>query len=713
MSVTDTCILCGGDIGYLQQSPSWMNEFRAVYAIGETEASASLSGLEERYQFRYVISIASPDGQESRVNISLMRTFFVVFGSSDQYRTVWGFALHCSCWELLKASSTGDIHVQSLFDLCRSFPITMGLALDFGHTYGGLYLRRRPGIYLPFRGDEMELNFKKHDTDNAIFQCHTADPLDTSFLTGIIQDQEPSRESLASPTVVRETVTGYDPFGKLPVEVLQYILPCLSSLDVLNLKLSSRVIANTPLHDRFWHSRFCRGGEFDYMFEFAPYSKHRGQWEQAFLFVWRLRRHPSLMNRKRIWGLANTLHNLLSQTGTCHGSALRSWFERDAPLDSRTWVTASRDLKLCSDIFNRGSRSLYDRFLVLPEVLSSISVSMADLPTGRYVSGMRIEDMNGNRWDLGYFEPGGSITVATTCILGFLLAEDRRGIRGMRVLSEGVPASEWIGEHRDIARRRLVLPKTIPWGESSVKYIKGGFDACKMVSLAISGRAGSAESSDDLAHPLCLQDAAIWFPDVPGPEFSFFGVSEAQPSDPDWAGPLQASMFSDSTGSHLPHVIGIKVWTNDYNHLLSLRVDLDEPLDGRTRIYLGTEEGILERIKRDIPVREHSFAISSAEGERIVGLNVHYLHKRNFLGLEVHTNRNRVAQLPRRPTRGVHRDDWKVERLWPETGQIVGFYGVVNSRLGVASLGIVCGGATLRQFPIDDRPDGPVRCMCL
>ncbi len=70
-------------------------------------------------------------------------------------------------------------------------------------------------------------------------------------------------------------------------------------------------------------------------------------------------------------------------------------------------------------------------------------------------------------------------------------------------------------------------------------------------------------------------------------------------------------MFSRFTGSHLPHVISIKLWTNDHNDLLSLHVDHDEPLRGQTKVYLGAKESTVELLQHDQRVEEHSFAIAS------------------------------------------------------------------------------------------------------
>ncbi|KAI1111547.1 hypothetical protein F5Y14DRAFT_424940 [Nemania sp. NC0429] len=722
-----TCVLCGCAIGELQQAPSWMSRFRAVYALDKTSALAHLSGPGERLAYEDTISVTSSGGEEKHIRIELM---LHTFGGTrftlptedseddEDNPSAWGFPFHCSCWEVLKASSpTNDVHIQSLFDLCRSFPTALGTILDFGHDYGGLFQRQYLGWYPPCPGEETQLRYKNFDDNYSIFQAYlTLDPLDASSLAGSIGDQASSREYLTPRKPTRRTIAAHDPFGNLPLEILHWILTFIPSTDVLNLKLSSRVMANTGLPDRFWHSRFCYGQEFDYMFEFAQYSKYRGRWKKVFLAAQRLPHPPSLVNRKRIWSLATALHDILSRTGSCHGSALRSWFEQDAPLDSRIWVTASRNLKPYQERFSRGSRSLYERFLALPDTLLSISVSVTDSLTGRYVSGIRIKDTNDKGWDLGYFRPRSSSTFTTSRIVGFLLAEDQRGIRGMKVLSESSLASEWIGEHQDVPRRRLTLPKAIGGAEDSVKHIKGGFDACKMVSLAISGQMDSADSSHNLTHTLSHQETAIWFPDIPPSEYSFFGVpGQQEQSDPEQARPLQVGLFSDFTGSHLPHVTGITLWTtSDEGHVLSLRVDLDEPLHGQTKVYLGANQRTLRLIQRDRDVDEHSFAINSADGERIIGLDMNYSCNGGFLGLEVHTNMDRTAELPPTPTIGIRRSDWVTMRLWPEAGHIVGFFGTADSRDGLFNLGIVCGGtAILKQFPSEISRENPCYGMKL
>ncbi|KAK5631268.1 hypothetical protein RRF57_006982 [Xylaria bambusicola] len=560
-----------------------------------------------------------------------------------------------------------------------SFPTSRGVTLDFGHDYGGLYQRRNPTRWPLCPGEETRLSILRTTLRSSEF-----DPWDISFITRAVDDEKPYDESFKSPTAVRKTTTTNDCFGKLPIEIMDLILQVIPSIDVLSLKLGSHVIANTPLSDRFWHSRFTHGREFDYVFEFSQYSKYRGQWKRIFLSTRRLQHQPSLVNRKRIWGLTTALHKIMTQMRPCHGSAIRSWFEPEAPPDSRAWITASRTLRPAQWLFSEGSRSLYERVLILPEILSAISFSVTDLFTGRYISGLQIRDTNGNHRDIGFFQPHTSVMLTTTHIRGFIIAEDQRGIRGIRVLSGSGPPSEWVGQYQNIPQRRLVLPKTSWKGETVIKILKGGFDACKMVFLAISSHSGSADYSDDSNQNLCLQDTAIWYPKIPYSGLSFFGVSNQSRSDPERiCPPLRMALFSDLSNSHLQHVIGIRFWTYGNGAFRSLRIDLDKPLHGQTHVYFGAKESDMELIQLNDEFEEYGFTISSADGEKIIGLDVNYFRNQTLLGFELHTSFDRTAQLP-----PAHKGVIPPNDL------------TSNSSIGLTDLGIVCdGNVTLMQFP--------------
>lgn len=151
-----------------------------------------------------------------------------------------------------------------------------------------------------------------------------------------------------------------------------------------------------------------------------------------------------------------------------------------------------------------------------------------------------------------------------------------------------------------------------------------------MVSLAIVGDVDSRNASDDLSQTLCLQDAAIWFPDIPYSELTFLGVAEQSKSDREQSGPLQMALFSDILGADTRRPKGIRIWINGYGTIPSLRIDLDEPLHGQAHIYHGANEDTLELIRRE--EEEHDFTINSAGGERIIGLDVNYYFGNFYFG---------------------------------------------------------------------------------
>ncbi|KAJ3560341.1 hypothetical protein NPX13_g9336 [Xylaria arbuscula] len=613
---------------------------------GETCCSASLSGLGQRTPLDYTAPVTTSEGQELDVPLFLMRS---TFDPLNNHADPWGFPFHVACWELLKASSpTADIDLQALFDLCRSIPILEAGALHFGHDYGGP--NEHHFINTLLWG--IPIDTLDHDmyTFNRIisegYELRQSDPLNANQITALA-----GHGFSAPPRLSYKTATTHDVFSKFPVELLDLILQELTLVDVLSLKLSSRVMANVTLSDRFWHSRFWHGRHFEFVFEFSQYTKYKGRWKDAFLSIRSKQGQPSLINRKRIWEQATRIHTVLAQIGSCHGTAIRSWFESDAPPDKGAWITASRCLRPFSSAFLGGSRLLYDRYLALPETLSSISISVIELLGLRYISGLRVTNTSGGYLDLGYFQSQKSVTLVTTCIVGFLLAQDTRGIRGIRVLSRNHGPSQWVGQHEKLPRRRLVLPRISEEDEVPIKKIRGGFD-----------------------------------------------------SDPEQYRPFEVGLFSDAAGRNLQHVNGIRTlkmqYSAEYDSISALRIDLHEPLRGHTSIYHGARKGDFDNFGT---LSEYDFTINSTEGERIIGLDVNYGCRGYLIGIEVHTNFGRAGQLPPGHADDTHSSKRSTTRLWPETGHIVGFYGIVGAgSCKLVNLGIVCGGkATLKQFPPD------------
>lgn len=264
------------------------------------------------------------------------------------------------------------------------------------------------------------------------------------------------------------------------------ILIHLPSRDVTRLRLASRSFANVVLSEFFWRSRFFPGREFHHVIEaHEPSRLRRGSWRQIFESVKALQTTEAMVERRRIWHLGLELHGILQtlRDVRCEGTAIRSVFESNARPEPChvAWVTASRALKVPSEIFSAGSRCLFERELKLPppEQSMGIFVSTVDLFDRRYISGITVLDQEGRSFTLGYrYEKRETLVVQTDAkhrLTGFCLAQDQRGIRGLAVIFQAERVSQWVGEHRDLPKRRLLTNNT---GLNPVETLKGGFDVC-------------------------------------------------------------------------------------------------------------------------------------------------------------------------------------------------------------------------------------------
>lgn len=414
-----------------------------------------------------------------------------------------GFPFHISCWKMLAVVRPQDpINIQALYGLLRSCPIDDGI-LHFGHDYGGLLLyklstrnlsagaepslRRYSRPELDYNADEVD---EEDDDDDeyeiytqygAYSYCGKYDPYEIPVLNSFFK-REHECESNVDAEITRFQTRGAsaseDVFSKIPKEILHHILENLSSKDVAHLKKSSRTVANIPLLNSFWKSRFLPGQEYDFIFEAAYHGPSlRGRWESLFTFVKALLNDAAVVNRKRVWKLALSMRDILDKMGEseCAGDAVQSFFEPGAPRDDRRWTTASRSLKTPSSHFTSGRRSLWERAITLPTGPVIPFVSGCEILGRFYISAIELETDDGTHLCLGYRHAASKTPLCTgkVVITGFRLAEDERGLRGISVLSAGGIMSEWVGEHHGLSKRKLVLSSA---AESKVGHLKGGFD---------------------------------------------------------------------------------------------------------------------------------------------------------------------------------------------------------------------------------------------
>lgn len=451
-------------------------------------------------------SIGPPESIEEETMEIDIRSSQCGDGLAGPGERIWGFAFHCSCWDLLIARrethGAAQYDPQAFFDVLRSFP--RHRLVEFGHDYGGvagwnieldlfdiLEPSHQPCHLLP--GEEPRLVYDR--TDVALLQMQKQNPMCVAEIASVFRGERPHESPVSqAPPVdcLHNVATRHsEPFGKLPIELLQFIISELSSPQVVALKQSSRVFQRLPLPDTFWRSRFLPGREFDYVFEALEFSENRnGQWRSIFQQFRDMRKTPGLMNRRRVWGLARTLEDLVGtrlENLICSGTAVRSYFEPDAADEKDAiWTEAHRCLRPFNQFFSTGCRELYVRSLLVPPGANNIRVSTVDILDKTYVSGLRFEEPRGTTQQMGYVRPGKETLLTWNArgksyqVTGFHLALDQHGVRGLCIMSGAEELSGWAGQHDDVPRRILIAPAAI---EDGTMKFKGGFDVSFALTL--------------------------------------------------------------------------------------------------------------------------------------------------------------------------------------------------------------------------------------
>ncbi|AEO68326.1 uncharacterized protein THITE_2130070 [Thermothielavioides terrestris NRRL 8126] len=589
------CLVCGSKIEDQSIDPPWLGRFRVLYATEEEPNFARLSGLGSRQQFSDVVRLdaADTDADAELVDIWLMRTNFgdqplAVPEAVDP--PVWGFPLHAACWSIMaEVCSPHKPDIQLFFDLCRSFPVDLGI-LNWGHDYAGsvCYLVHQSELAA---GEESQLwNTIRAGT-------HRYDPLNIPEISRVFEHSNPDIVDFGPVALPRvDTKSGYrDDFARLPIELLQVILTYLPTADAGSLRRASRIFGAIPLHDEFWRSRFWPGREFDFIFESKQYFPLvKGRWRSIYFSIKALSACPPVANRQRIWKLGSCLWNLLSEAQTkLNGKLLGDPSGSDAgPSEPDVhWSTASRAIIPLNESFTFGARVLYDRMIPVPDQLAALFVSTVEIYGRHYVSGIRFQQRSGNSFSLGYIRQ----------LQETRLVDYQRGIRGLSVINANTKRrSQWVGDSESIPRRRLVPGSDL---RSTVKFLKGGFDA-----------------RDDV---LSLRDSVLWFPDVPLPHLKFSGAQHMKTRKEDL--PVSTFVFGGYQGQDLGKLLRLTVDVKMDDTILALEAALS---DGLPPIRAGIS-------KTGKSVERLEFEIDGPAGERIISVESFWIRANTFLGFKV------------------------------------------------------------------------------
>ncbi|KAF5022889.1 hypothetical protein F66182_5049 [Fusarium sp. NRRL 66182] len=699
------CCLCGVWILNHTKSPPWMREFHTVYATSlEADAKVHLSESGRRKPLVDVIDVA-PSEHASRSKKTMVADFIPEFsdGGPNQWASAstlppeaWGYPFHSACWKILTAFRSlepGDL--QALRNICRSVPKRRGMT-DWGNSYGnGAVDDTLDWPQAP--GEECLWSYPSP------FVMAESDPCDIVEFRQILESPPSQALRTADDKVGRlpkmNPATDMDPFAKLPTEILLGLADRLPVRDVLNLRLASRAHANIDLPDAFWRLRFHPGREFEIAFEAIEYaSSQQGNWRCIYKSFQNLFARPDLpasyLNRERIWKSCHLLHHVLAavRNVSCDGIPVQSYFEPHMPMDERSWVMASRNLKLPAYMMNMGSRVIYNRVLALPAAVSAVYASTVEFFGRRYVSGIRLQNKDGESFSLGYRHPDTETLMDSReglRIVGFDLAHDQRGVRGLALVSDTGKRSDWVGEFQGFPKRMLrsALPAV-----HIVDCLKGGFDAIKLVTLSVNA---ATQVPGLPSIPQTFEMQTVWYPDIPQLGLRFLEVENAlSERRRSFRGkmedlPLSFKLFGGSNAEHVDKLTAVTV-----------RVRLRGGIDGR----LGMIEAIAmssthnqDAAKVGIWCKEYdseqTFTIDGPGGERIESITRFMKNgeRGKLIGFTMQTNHGRVAEFFGGLSIQEINEFQNMHRILvdPEGKKVVGFWGTLESGHRFYDMGLV------------------------
>ena len=283
--------------------------------------------------------------------------------------------------------------------------------------------------------------------------------------------RKPSTRDSERFTTVGNIVSNY--FTKLPHEIFEFILAYTPTDGVKSLARTSKglnIIIRSGLGQSFWASRFQDPFECGYVFEAQTYGV-RLDWKKLYFCI-KKGGSPRLRNRRRIWGLIQSLSELLCVQWKGDQGLLPldrdqkelEWKEVHGLIEqpkrpqnlSLFWVPG---------VCNR----LYSQYTSIPSVLCRIVVSTVSIGTATYITGLCFISNQETEISLGYKSKRES-SLETTGLQGFIIAVGLRGIHAVQFVTPTGQLSEWFGDPKGMPiTRRLVSYKPIT-------ALKGGFD---------------------------------------------------------------------------------------------------------------------------------------------------------------------------------------------------------------------------------------------
>ncbi|KAK2767689.1 hypothetical protein FQN54_003847 [Arachnomyces sp. PD_36] len=489
-----------------------------------------------------------------------------------------GYAFHESCWKILKALVyPSPVPIQTLYNICRSCPITRPGHVELGLDYCGV-TRKDPNLPYPWEGFHIMRNLPRE-----LGWAHSAvpgtkiDPFDIPELQQFLgETQQPMHPGDASSGISPSPRRHTDCFSSLPPELLEEIRVLLPSRSVVNLHSVSRSFASLPLSQYFWASRFMRRRERSHIFEpiipgYVPDTrKNCRDWRALYHKTAEDEAFPgALENRARVWNSTRGLRDLLIAIPPVRDEAVQNFSGVDT--ETQVWEAIPGWRYVGGDFRYRSmfsSAPCYVRFkqnVNVPENITQIAVSIVDFHNREYISGLRLISHGRPDIKLGYESCTKQVILDVMdrdgrpgIFTGFICALGARGIQGLRVVTSDGRSSEWAGSPSG-------LPQTLRLCvEQPISELKAAFDGFKMVGLAVPELSGSDTTTiNHRDTPLPLKSHAIWYPDIPSKYVSLHNESHVgnEVSSAEYL-PVLHCMFGGPKGIYLKYLTQISAVCN-------------------------------------------------------------------------------------------------------------------------------------------------------
>lgn len=282
---------------------------------------------------------------------------------------------------------------------------------------------------------------------------------------GEISVHDTSRSIIFSPAAS----ASFDPFSKLPLELREVIITYVATEDILPFRLSSRVIAATPLSQYFFKSRFWPGRELEVFFDaflLGPTDRAGIDWRELYRLSKERMKYNMVglgeRNRLRIWKqTVRPLTQAVDEVARLSELKGRSdWLQDSEETPEISWKSVETSRSLDPELFGELTREVFEAEIYLPSSkIEAIHVSLIEFFGTKFISGLAFETEHGEDIEIGYTIPGSEEPVIVEAGLqGFHIAVDDCGFGAISPYTSQHMESEfldWVGDKDDLPIQTL------------------------------------------------------------------------------------------------------------------------------------------------------------------------------------------------------------------------------------------------------------------